>query len=752
MKRRVRILGCVAGVCCIGGVVALGAVLLWPMDTEPFTGAMRSGELRDRNGDLLQAYLTAEDQWCLPRNDDGMHPWVRQATVAVEDQRFYTHPGVDPIAVARAALQNLRRGEVVSGASTLTMQLVKLKTPARVGLTGKIVQAVRALRLDAHAEKEALLTAYLNNAPYGGNLIGVDAAAHRYFGKPARELRLSEAALLAGIPKSPAAYDPLRHRDRARERRNHVLDRMLEEGFITPELHTHARAAALGVRYHAFPMEAPHLGAQFAGDAAKGTTVSTTIDRRIQRMVQAKVTEQVNTLGPAITNGAALVVDVATASVLAHVGSADFFSAPGGQVDATRAARSPGSTLKPFTYARAMQGHLLYPREVLLDAPRDYGRYNPGNFDGTYYGPVSAADALAASRNIPALTVLERVGYADLKIFLQRAGLTTLTRPADHYGLGLTLGNCEVRLDELVAAYTMLASGGKHRPLRWTAADESPAREVLSPGICQAVFTMLAQPLEQEQWRDDPSIRNGAPRVAWKTGTSTGFHDAWTVMYDGRYVVGVWIGNANGKPDGGLVGAKAALPVATRIFRALPGGAQPVQPSFGDVTRPVKVCAQTGLPRSRWCAATRIDSFPIGIYQHRRCDVHHPAANGVPYERWPAGPAHWDLAAVPEVASPTPRTATRQVSLRITHPVGDADFVLTHEPGGDTIALEAAGGNGPLHWYANGKHLGQTDTSTTLTWKLAAGDHTLACMDASGATDTVRFTVEEPGAVPAFRM
>lgn len=754
IRKRIRFIAGALLALALIGVALCGVLFLWPMDTAPYLNAPASGELRDRDGRLLQAYLTRDDQWRLPREGNALHPRLRQATVAVEDQRFFAHPGVDPVAVVRAGMQNARSANVVSGASTLTMQLVKMRNAPSRDVIGKIEQALTALRLDWRVDKDTILTAYLNDAPYGGNLVGAEAAAQRYFGKPASELRLSEAALLAGLPKSPTAYDPLRHPDRALARRNHVLDRMREEGMITDAMHTHARADTLGVRYHAFPMEAPHLGARFAVEAGEGSVVTTTINRGIQRMTQDKITRQVNSLGGGITNAAALVVSAQTGEVLAHVGSADFFGAPGGQVDATRAQRSPGSTLKPFTYACAMQQHRLYPREVLLDAPRDYGRYNPDNFDGEFFGPVAAADALAASRNIPALTVLERVGYDGLKDFLQTAGFTTLTRPARYYGMGLTLGNCEVRLDELVAAYAMLASGGALRPLSWESGRHNAPLRVLDPGICQVVYEMLAQPMEEEQWRDDPSLPAGAPRVAWKTGTSTGYHDAWTVVYDSRYVVGVWLGNSDGHANNGLIGAYAALPLAARIFRALPDGARPVPPNFGDVTRRVQVCAQTGLPNTPWCPATREDTFPANAYANRRCDVHQPGSGGdTIYERWPAGADGWDLANVATPANTAPDATlanTRQVRPRITSPVARAEFVLTGTPDGDTIALRAEGGAGSLHWYADGHYLGQADAATPLLWKLTPGTHTIACMDPAGATDSVEFSVRTPTQRPRF--
>lgn len=718
-------------------------VLAWPMDVAPYLRADASAELRDRHGRLLQAYLNYDEQWCLVRDAEALHPSLRQATVAVEDQRFYRHPGVDPVAVIRAAYQNMKSGDIESGASTLTMQLIKMHQPTPRTLTGKLTQAIQALRLDLRVDKEVLLTAYLNKAPYGGNLVGAEAAAQRYFGKPASELRLSEAALLAGIPKSPSAYDPLRNRTRALDRRNNVLGRMLAERMIEFDRYDRAHADLLGALYHPLPMEAPHLGARYATRARDGEALHLSLDRDIQRTTQRLLTEHVTALGRGIENGAVLVVDATSAEVLAHVGSVDFFNGAGGQVDVTQSPRSPGSTLKPFTYARAMEQQVLYPDEVLLDGPRDYGLYNPGNFDGDYYGPMDAATALAASRNIPALTVLERVGYDDLKDFLIDAGFTTLVRPASHYGLGLTLGNCEVRLDELVAAYTMLASGGHQRPLTWEHHEHRPERSVLTPDLCAALFDMLAQPFEEEQWTDSPSLSRATPRIAWKTGTSTGYRDAWAVLYDGRYVVGVWVGNNDGRPDAGLIGARAALPVAIRIFRSLPGANDAVPPSIHGHTRPVRVCSSTGLPSSTWCAATENADLPISMYAHRRCDVHRPAQDGVAvYEQWPPSSTGWDLA---NVSAPGPRvedTHVRQVSTQILHPAASAEFILTGESGGDMIALEAGGSNGrEWYWYVDGTYVGTSTRSEPRLWTLAAGVHTIACMDANGATDEVEILV-----------
>ncbi|MCC6698553.1 MAG: transglycosylase domain-containing protein, partial [Candidatus Hydrogenedentes bacterium] len=352
----------------VAGCALLAAVLLWPMNTARYLAVDASGEIVDRRGETLMAFLNREEQWCFPRPLKEISPYLVKATIAAEDQRFREHPGVDPIAVIRAASQNLRSQGVVSGASTLTMQVVKNGPASSRSWVGKALQTIDAIRLDARVSKDRILETYLNSAPYGLNLVGCEAAARRYFGVPARELDIAEAALLAGLPKSPTGFMPLAHPEEARQRRDYVLGRMLEEGYIDQKDFDRAIDTPLDVSWHEYPMLSPHLAMRLEPRAHTQGRVITTLDLTIQAKVESIVAEHMARWSGEITNAAVLVVDVDTASVLARIGSGGFFHTPGGgQVDACRALRSPGSTLKPFIYGYAMENDLVYPCETLYD-------------------------------------------------------------------------------------------------------------------------------------------------------------------------------------------------------------------------------------------------------------------------------------------------------------------------------------------------------------------------------------------------
>ncbi len=747
----------------LGGI----AVFAWPMDAEAYLHAPASGELMDRAGRPMYAYLNPAQQWCFVRELDAISPWLVKATLAAEDQRFYSHPGVDPIAVLRAFVQNVRGRRIASGASTLTMQAVKIAQPAPRGWWSKVRQAINALRLERHASKNRILQAYLNGAPYGMNLVGCEAAAQRYFGRPARELTLPEAALLAGLPKAPTNYMPLEHRERAMERRSQVLERMRAEGFITEAECAEARQAPLGAQWHDFPALSPHLAMRLAPEAARqGGPLATTLDAGIQAMAERLVSRATKGYDGEITNAAAIVIDTDTADVLARAGSANFYNTPGGgQVDATHAPRSPGSTLKPFTYALAMERNCLYPEESLYDGSLDYGMYNPLNYDGQYRGLIPASFALRRSLNVPAVTVLDRVGESEAYAFLQNIGLTTLHYSPEHYGLGLTLGSCEAYLDELAAAYAMLARLGEYRPLRQLASDpEGPSKRVLSRGVCLSLYEMLNQELPGEPAQE--LVRGGGvlPRVCWKTGTSTGHHDAWAFAYNQQYVVGVWMGNNDGKSSKWLAGARSALPLARRIFRSLPPRSTPYWPEAGNDWREIEVCAVSGLPSTPWCRHTRTAHIPSSQYSTRRCDVHYPApdAPGGVLERWPGSARSWDLARIDAPVTMDARdganNAARAEALRILEPSDQSEFVLTGEPRGDTVRLRTSlDAQSNVYWYLDDTYLGVSTADKPLMLPLSEGEHKLTCMAGadsavpSGATHTVQFRVESPSGAPSFR-
>lgn len=732
----------------VGG--GLGWYLLPPMDPAPYFRTVASGQVLDRHGARMYVSLTREQSWSLPCSYGEMSPVLVQATVAAEDQRFWRHLGVDPLAVLRAVGQNTREVGVASGASTLTMQLVKLAGHDSRSVLGKIGQAVRALQLEKGAAKADILTAYLNRAPYGMNLIGAEAASWRYFGKSAQTLNLPEAALLAGLPKAPSRLNPLEHPEAARARRDYVLRRMNEDGFIDTERLDWALSTPVSATWHDFPRLAPHLAVPLAEELAKGSSVSLTLDTALQVRLEKELPHYLKQFDGSITNGALLVADVESGEVLARVGSASFENTPGGgHVDGCRAPRSPGSTLKPFLYGWAMAQQQLYPSEVLLDDVLDYGGYRPGNFNGSFNGVVTATEALRYSLNVPAVALLDRVGVPGFLGYLKSTRLSTVTRSGEDYGLGLAIGNCEVRLEELARLYLSLASLGKQNELRWrngVAAATGPA--VFDPDICRMLYDMLEQPFPDDVAPDLTRARGNLPPVCWKTGTSTGYHDAWTFAFNCHYLVAVWLGNNSGAESRQLIGARAALPLASKIFRSLPAKATPSWPAADLTDVAVAVCTQSGLPASQNCTETATVHWPRSLWQNRRCALHPSSQAGfaVAAAR-PATATRWDLSSLSASRAEDPGIELR--ALGITVPAEGAEYVLSGVEGGDQLRLSTSLGEGELlHWYADDQYLGQSGYDKPVYWTLALGEHKITCVSSNGATASVQFKVVKPaGAV-----
>jgi len=727
-------------------MAVLGWWLLPPLEPAPFVDVASSGQLHDRDGGRLYVALSADETWSLPQAPEHVSLYLRQATVAAEDQRFYSHPGVDPVAILRAAGQNLRRAGVASGASTLTMQLVKLGGRDSRSPGGKLDQALHALRLEKSLDKEAILQAYLNRAPYGMNLIGAEAAAWRYFGKTAQTLTLPEEALIAGLPKAPSRLNPLSHPERARARRDYVLGRMYSEGYIDGAARDRALQTPVNASWHDFPRSAPHLGVEFAERLDRGESVTLTLAGGLQRELETRLPQYLKRFDGAITNGAILVADVSSGAVLARVASAGFHTTPGGgQVDGCRAIRSPGSTLKPFLFGLAMAGQQLYPSEVLLDDVLDYGRYAPGNFDGLFNGPVTATEALRFSLNVPAVALLERVGVGNFREFLRGAGLDSIDRPAEDYGLGLTLGNCEVSLEALARLYLSVASLGQQNALHLEADGGGSGAALFELGIARLLYDMLAQPFPDEPAPGLLRRAGNVSPVCWKTGTSTGYHDAWTFAFNRHYLVAVWLGNNSGRSARALVGAYAALPLAAEIFRSLPdlpGPAWPPALSGNTAT----LCAASGLPAGAACPERASAVLPDGLWLHRRCTLHAASQTGqTVLAARPATAAGWNLAAVQGAAIRDSERLVPLAPLAINSPARGAAYVLSGVAGGDHIPLSVAGDLAEdLHWFMDGRYLGVGAGGAPLQWALAAGEHSVTVQLPDGRRDTAKFTVLRP--------
>ncbi len=531
-----------------------------------------------RDGTPLRAFADANGAWRYPTSPDEVSPLYIEALLTYEDRWFWHHPGVNPLAMARALGQWLLHGRRVSGGSTLTMQVARILDHTPHDAWGKLRQVLRALQLEAHLSKREILTLYLDHAPFGGTLEGVQAASWAYLGKPAQRLSHAEAALLAVLPQAPSRLRPDRHPAAARTARDKVLARMAALGTWTAAQVRDAAIERVAARTLQPPLSAALLARRLHAGHPGKRRIATTLDAPLQHALEGRVTEYLTRL-PARTSAALLVVDNATLEARAYVGSGAFGDAARlGHVDMVQAWRSPGSTLKPFLYGLALDEGLIHSESLLLDAPQSFGGYRPGNFDSAFNGPVGAAEALRLSLNVPAVDLLDRVGPVRLAARLANAGLVLRMPRGMEPDLPLILGGTGVRLEDLVGAYTAFNRKGLAGRVRYTAADPVVERRLLSEGAAWIVREMLEANPRPGTSRDtfDPGTR---PRVAWKTGTSYGFRDAWAVGATRTFTVAVWIGRPDGTPLPGQYGAVTALPLMFRVIDSLPRDAMAATPS-----------------------------------------------------------------------------------------------------------------------------------------------------------------------------
>jgi penicillin-binding protein 1C len=518
----------------------------------------------DRNGKLLRAYAMADGRWRLPVDaKKDVDPSYIDLLLAYEDQRFREHSGVDPLALARAAYQLITQGHIVSGGSTITMQLARLmEEPAHHrSFYAKLRQIVRAIEIERQLDKDQILNLYLALAPYGGNLEGIRAASIAYFGKEPKRLSLAEAALLVALPQSPETRRLDRHPEQARAARDHVLDRMVAEHRITAEDAAQAKATPVPTLRRPMPILAPHSSDQAISTLKDEPVIKLTLDANLQKVLESLARDRAIALGPNVSVGI-IVIDNATGDVLARVGSAGYFDASrAGQVDMTRAVRSPGSTLKPFIYGLAFEDGFVHPESLIEDRPIRFGSYAPENFDLTYQGTVPVRRALQQSLNVPAIALLDRVGSSRLSARLKQAGASLMLPKEEAPGLAMGLGGVGVTLQDLAMLYAGLPRLGTTKPLREIIDGKADHRETMRL-MDQVAAWQVANVL-----MGTPPPENGVGgRIAFKTGTSYGYRDAWSVGFDGRMTIGVWVGRPDGAPVPGLVGRSAAAPILFDAF------------------------------------------------------------------------------------------------------------------------------------------------------------------------------------------
>ena len=641
-----------------------------------------SHSVLDRDGRLLRAYANGESRWRLPATVEDVDPRFVRMLLAYEDRRFYEHVGVDPLAVGRAAFQLIRQGHIVSGASTLSMQVARLLEPRQErSFVAKFRQIARALQLEFALSKAEILSLYLTLAPYGGNLEGVRAASLSYLGKEPRRLTLGEAALLVALPQSPEMRRPDRNSAVARAARDRVLDRM--QAFVPADEIARAKMEGVPVARRDLPVLAPHAADQVVAAEPALRTHKLTIDAALQKTLQDLARERAQALGPLISL-AIIAVDNATGEVRARVGSADYFDARrAGQVDMTSALRSPGSTLKPFIYGLGFEDGLIHPETLIDDRPVRFGNYTPENFDLTFQGTVSVRKALQMSLNVPAIAVLGKVGVNRLSARLTQTGAGLVLPKGEAPGLAMGLGGVGIRLNDLTMLYAGLARGGLATPLIERAGTtEASPRRLLDPVAAWYIGNVLIGA--------PPPDNAPHGRIAFKTGTSYGYRDAWALGFDGRMTVGVWVGRPDGAPVRGLVGRAAAAPILFDAF------------------------ARSGL------TPTPLPQAPKGAVF---------AANNrlpPPLQRFSPASAPGAVAEPPRIMFP-PDGARIELASGEQHPV----------------ALKIAGGLAPLTVMVNGVPIGPGTSRRSLFFTTEGqGFVRVTVMDARGAADSVMVRVQ----------
>ncbi|MEW5852944.1 MAG: penicillin-binding protein 1C [Myxococcota bacterium] len=720
------------------GVLLLGvAVHCTPLPRE-VRQPPRSTRVTARDGTLLHEALSSANTRGGPLPLTSISPHLVNATLASEDHRFFQHLGVDPLSLLRATWLNLRAGRVAYGGSTITQQLARLAFPGPRTLTQKLREAWWALVIEAHLTKAEILEQYLARAPYGGLLVGAEAAARAYFGKPALQLSLAEASLLAALPRAPDRYDLRKGEGQALRRRDHILDLMVARGMITSVDAELARAEPLARGNHGSPMRAPHavrwiLSRTPSDQGEVRTTLDPALQERAETLV-AQLVEEMRERGA--TQAAALVVEVPTGRIRAYVGSADFLDAENhGQVDGTRARRSPGSALKPLIYGAALDRDAT-PATLLTDlaVPQaaEHGQYLPRNFDEQEHGPVLLRSALANSYNLAAVDLASRLGANTLLDILRRFRMEPPDVAPAELGLGVMLGGVDVRMQDLAAAYLALARGGSWVPLTMTSSADPAGIPVLSP---QAAY-LLADILGDDVARSPSFGRHGALHLPFaasvKTGTSKDFRDNWAVGFTTRYLVATWAGDFAGRPMRGVSGVTGAGTLWHRLMRAVHAEEEPPPRARPGGLTEVEICALSGALPGRACPHRRHELFRQGTAPRSLCAFHTPGGVVLPapFQRWAEQVGLSDCSHSDE--------------LRVLHPHDGAVFRIDRDRplAGRGLTLAVSGPADQLvELRLDSQPLGRQRGGLRVVWTPVAGTHRVEAV-AGDQTVSAAFTVQ----------
>jgi penicillin-binding protein 1C len=759
-------------------IISIGFILylLFPI-SKPLMNMDYSLVVKDEKGKMLRVFLNGNQQWCLPPEDSVRIPVkLKSAVLCFEDNYFRWHPGVNMVSICRAVYQNVTHRHIVSGASTITMQVARLRNRDKRTWGNKVVEMFLAFKMELHYSKRTILKLYLDHAPYGSNIIGYRAASERYFRKQPQQLSWAEAALLAVLPNAPTMVSPLANRDELKSKRNRLLNRMFQKKDFDKA--TLDLALLEPVPSHEYPFEivAAHLTQRIENRKNDNKIVVTTIDYRLQRHLEALLKQYISSLShQGIHNASALIVETQTGKVKAYLGSQDFFDDKGeGQVDGIVAHRSSGSILKPFLYALSMDDGLIIPQTLMKDVPTYFDAFSPNNADEKFNGIIPAKEALIRSLNIPAVRLLNMFGVSRFYSFLVNAGVSTLFRQPEDYGLPLIIGGAEVNVWDMAMLYRGLASKGKFAPLHYLLNDSTRERneshQLISSGACFLTLDMLRElkrpgaEFYWEQYQDQKPI-------AWKTGTSYGHKDAWAVGTSPQWTIAVWVGNFNGETNLNLAGAVSAGPLLFDIFNYLPHDAhlrwfEKTEMDFRNAT----ICEETGFLAGPYCDHKKITDVPIFMLPLRLCPFHQNIfmdkdnKYSVCSYCWKPGYQEKNILAYPADVTYYLRQRGQLVDdvpehdpsctkiagaspFQIIYPTDSAYLGIPRDFDGKFQKIIAkVAHNHPskkVLWYLDDQYLGSTILKHNMALKAKYGWHQLLAVDENGYEEKVRFFVRQ---------
>ena len=722
----------------LGAYLLLRFLFLLP---KPLFQVSYSTAVYDRNGQLLGARIAEDGQWRLPPRGDTLNTKYVTSLITYEDKRFYRHMGVDFRALGRAVWQNLSKNRIVSGASTITMQTVRLARNRPRTFREKGVEMVWALRMELTYSKNDILRLYAAHAPFGGNVVGLEAASWRYFNHDSKDLSWAEAALLAVLPNTPSLIRPGKNSRQLKAKRDRLLTRLKDNGCMDEEELLLALDEELPQSVYALPQSAPHL-VSFFHKKKPGQQIHSTIDANLQHQVEHLVERWAQKLATQqIRNLAVMVTDVKESKVLAYCGNT-LQEQQSGQVDIIRSPRSSGSILKPFLYAAALQEGVILPKTLLADIPVNLNGFSPHNFNYQYDGAVPADKALARSLNVPMVLLLRQYGMPKFYHFLRKAGFTTLTRSTEDYGLSLILGGAEVTLWDLAQGYTAMANAITGSPQRKLQTDCQEKRgkkpsDIFTPAAAWLTFEALKELNRPEEmdWKEIPSMQT----VAWKTGTSFGFRDAWAVGATPKYVVAVWVGNATGEGNSFLIGAQTAGPILFELFDHLPRSRWFTRPGKEHFAK-AEVCRLSGHIKGRFCPETdTMEICPQGMLSDV-CPYHQPGkgADGEnrPLFLLPPAWAWYYQQSHPEYAAQNinTQTVTERTPMQFIYPTGNYARVSLPKqwdgsPGVITLELVHDNSDETVFWHIDGEYRTSTRYLHKLSLHFEPGTHRITVID-----------------------